>query len=578
MRRLLLSVLLLAILTGCEKKVPRTVLEIIHTTDVHGNYFSYDLLRDTTSVGSYARVQSYVAPLRRSGDQVLLLDAGDLLQGQPSAYFYNFVDSTAPHVAMQVLNFMQYDAFTVGNHDFETGHPVYDRVVREATFPFLAANAIRVSDSADSVSVEPYFLPYTFVTKGDKKVAILGLTMPGLVHHLPEVLWRGIRFDDQIETAKRVMPEILGEHPDLIVALIHSGSGQKETPSKPYAENVGFDLARALPEIDLVLCGHDHRTYLDSIVHETGKVTYILNPGPDAAAVSHTTVVFEKGHVSLLPRIVPMDTIAPDPAFVQNFTPHLNRVKSYVTALAGHLTAPLDSRSAFFRPTPFVDLIHEVQLSVFPDAQISLTAPLAEDTQIPEGELLVRDLFRLYKYENRLYLMQLTGAEVLGHLEESYDRLYATMRSPQDPMIRINDEKRGGRYLPLAGPSFNFDTAAGIDYTVDLSRPRGKRIKIKALVDGTPFSPDSVYRVVLNSYRGNGGGGLLTQGAGIPVDSLPARRLGVADRDLRYYLHQFLIRNDPYTPHPVAHWSFVPEEWVEVAIPRDSASLFHDFH
>lgn len=570
--------LLLVLLPGCKSDPTTNVLEIIQTTDVHGNFFSQDLLTGSPSIGGYSRVQTYVAEHRRRGEQVLLLDAGDLLQGQPGAYFYNYVDTTAPHVAMQILNYMQYDALTVGNHDFETGHPVYDRIVREADFPFLAANVIRVKSDEDTVSMEPYFQPYTMVEKGDKRIAILGLTMPTLVHQLPKVLWSGIRFDDQIETAKRYMPEILDAHPDLIIALIHSGAGRKEeTSPRSYAENVGYALARAVPDLDLIFCGHDHRSYLDSIVHDGSHTTYILNPGANGAALAHVTVDFTAGAKALRPEIVPLDTVQPQPLFVQNFTPHLNRVRDYVEQHVGTLTAPLDSRSAFFRPTPFVDLIHEVQMEVFPDAQISITAPLAENTRIPAGELLVRDLFHLYKYENRVYLMRLSGEEIRGHLEESYDRIYHTMSALDAPMLRLDDEKRRGIYLPLAGPSFNFDTAAGIDYTVDLSKPRGKRVKITALSDGTPFSQSENYLVVLNSYRGNGGGGLLTKGAGIPADSIANRRVDVSEQDLRYYLRRFLLKNDPYTPRTISRWTLVPAKWMEVAIPRDSVLLYQDF-
>ncbi len=578
-RHLIASAALLLLLIGCQEKTSTTVLEIIQTTDVHGNYFSQDLLNDCPSTGSLARVQSYVAHYRLQGEPVVLVDAGDLLQGQPAAYFYNYIDTLAPHVAMQILDYMQYDAFTVGNHDIETGHSVYDRLVREANFPFLAANAIRTQNPDDTLSMVSYFKPYTLVTKGDKKVAILGLITPELVHQLPEVLWSGIRFDDQVKTAKRYLPEILEAHPDLIIALIHSGAGPKD-PALPYdPENVGYALAREIPELDLVLCGHDHRTYVDSIVHDDNHTTYLLNPGPNADAVAHATVVFGKnGEKAIRPRIVSMDTIAPQSLFVQNFTPHRNRVLDYVSKRVGHVTETMESRGAFFRPTPFVDLIHEVQLGLFPQAQVSITAPLAENTCIPKGDLVVGDLFRLYKYENRAYLMRLSGKELRGHLEESYDRLYHTMSGPDDPMLKINEKKRGGLYLPLAGPSFNFDTAAGIIYSVDLSKPRGQRVVISSMADGSAFSDDQTYLVVLNSYRGNGGGGLLTQGAGIPTDSIDSRRVAVSEYDIRYYLSEYLSKNDPYTPHTVSRWQFVPTQWMQTAIPRDSALLYKDFH
>lgn len=567
-------------LLSCEPKDKAEVLEIFHTTDIHGNFLPYDFISDMDGTGSLARVASYVGAYRKSGDHVLLLEGGDLLQGQPTAYYYNFVDTTSKHMATEVLNFMEYDASVIGNHDIETGHSVYDRFVKGLACPMLGANVVDAETSDKTGKSVSYFQPFTIVTKGTKKIAIIGLTTPELTQQLPEVLWRGLRFEDQIKTAQSYMPEIMEQEPDLVIALIHSGSGDKDNLDfRPMESNVAYQLALSMPELDLIFCGHDHTQNLDSISQDSGKKTYILNPGPNGDLLSHVTVSFpqKRGENPVIKtRLVDMNQITPDPTFMQKFAAQMTSVKAFVAQRVGHITEDLDAKVSFFGPSKFNDLIHDLQFSIFPTAQISLTAPLAEETVIPQGDLYMRDLFKLYKYENTVYLMSMTGAEIKGHLEESYDRWIHTMEKPSDPLIRIDEKERGGKYLPLENPSFNFDTAAGISYTVDATKTKGQRINITVLDSSVAFNPDSTYRVVMNSYRGNGGGGLLTQGAHMTPQEIKDNQIDATEKDLRFYLMQFLQKNDPYQPRLLSHWRFIPEEWMKEAIPRDSISLFKE--
>lgn len=573
MKRLLLPIIALSalLLASCQKETEQcNLLHIIHTTDVHGNLFAYDFINDRPGSGSYARVSSYVHDLRADQQYVLLLDAGDFLQGQPTAYYYNFIDTIKPHLFGQLYNFMEYDALTVGNHDIEAGHSVYDRLVGELTMPLLGANVIREESGL------PYFQPYVIVKKGGRRIAVIGTTMPGLTHNLPEALWSGMRFEDQIETIQDYMPEILANEPDLIVALIHSGSGPKDSIPRPMSENVGYQLAHAVPELDLILLGHDHRELCDSVVHDSGKTTYLLNPANDAQAISHTTVRFcpnNSGKIWVTPEIVSLSDVTPNSALEHRFKEEFQAVKSFVSKQVGYITESMDARSSFFRPSTFVDLIHQLHFFVYPEAEVSLTAPLDHNAMLDEGFLYVRDLFKLYRYENMLYLMELTGQEIHDTLEESYERWIQTMKSPQDHLIQIDMDEIGGRYLPTKNASFNFDTASGITYTVDVTKDRGERVQITQ-VGKNAFDPTKTYKVAVNSYRANGGGGLLTRGAGIEQSELKGRVLQATERDLRFYLIDFMQVHNPYQPYLTARWAFVPTEWTEPAIARDSTLMY----
>ena len=198
-----------------------TTIQIIETSDVHGCFFPYDFINRRDLPGSLARVKTYVDRMRAQygAENVFLLDNGDILQGQPICYYYNYVATGQTNIAAQCTNYLQYDAQTLGNHDVETGHGVYDKWIRESHAPVLGANVI------DTRTGKPYILPYRVLCKDGKvKVAIIGMITPAIPSWLKENLWSGLRFDDMVATARRTIQEVKDrEHPDVIVGLFHSG-------------------------------------------------------------------------------------------------------------------------------------------------------------------------------------------------------------------------------------------------------------------------------------------------------------------------------------------------------------------
>ncbi len=187
------------------------------------------------------------------------------------------------------------------------------------------------------------------------------------------------------------------------------------------------------------------------------------------------------------------------------------------------------------------------------------------------------DMFTLYKYENMLYTMAMTGHEIKDYLEMSYSLWTSQMQSPEDHLLLFADGAPAkGDYAKLHNPSYNFDSAAGINYQVDVTKPRGEKITILSMADGTPFDMDRTYRVAINSYRGNGGGNLLTEGAGIPHDELTSRIIASTDKDLRYYLIKAVEKRGHITPEVTKNWQFVPFDVVNEAAERDRLLLFPD--
>lgn len=571
-RKALFGILLISVLAGCsapEVTTPDELeIRIIETSDVHGAVFPYDFVNDRPAEGSLAQVMAFVNRQRSDTTaEVILLDNGDILQGQPTVYYSNFVETDKPHIISRVMNEMGYDAATVGNHDIEAGHPVYDKLVKEFSFPWLAANAVDVRTG------KPYFKPYVILERQGVRIAVLGLITPGIPKWLPPYIYENIRFEDMVVSARRWVPEIIGkEHPDVLIGLFHSGFDYTyggETESTENNENAVQLVIRNVPGFDLVLIGHDHKLRKAYVTDPQNRHVLVLDPASSARFVALATIKLKKDlrDGTYLKRVtgnlIPMKELAPDSLFMADFEHDRAQIEQYVSRQLGTFDDQVTAADALFGDAPFTDLIQEVQLSLT-GADISMTAPLSTRAVIHQGPVYVRDMFKLYRFENLLYTMRFTGEEVDRWLEYAYGKWVNTMTGPGDPfLLRDSTGKR------LANPYYNFDVAEGIDYTVDLSAPAGSRVTIAGFTDGRNFDPKAWYSVAVNSYRGNGGGGHLTRGCGIPGDSLNARIIDGTERDIRYYLMQWIEEQKEIHPAATGNWKFVPESWASAARQRE---------
>ena len=146
------------------------------------------------------------------------MDNGDILQGQPTCYYSNYVNPKMPNVAAEVINYLKYDAQVFGNHDVETGHAVYDKWIHELQCPTLGANII------DTKSGKPYVEPYLMLERDGVRIAILGMLTPAIPNWLHQQLWSGMRFEEMVTCARRWVKVLREkEQADLIIGLFHSG-------------------------------------------------------------------------------------------------------------------------------------------------------------------------------------------------------------------------------------------------------------------------------------------------------------------------------------------------------------------
>ena len=564
MKKLIFSLMLLtASLSGLAKGNTLT-LRVLETSDVHGSFFPYDLLDRKPKAGSMARVSSYVNKLRKQyGKNVLLLDNGDILQGQPVSYYSNFIDTTQTNIAAQVINYLGYDAETIGNHDVEPGHRVYDKWIAAVKCPVLGANVINTASGA------PYLKPYTIIERNGCRIAVFGMLTPAIPNWLPKNIWSGLRFDEMVSTAKRWM-KIMKEQEkaDVVIGLFHSGkSGGITMPT--YEEDASEKVAREVPGFDLVLFGHDHTRHLDKVVNIAGDTVLCMDPANNAITVADATLSLKKSGV--------LQDITKEPVdeeYLRHFKAYIDKVDSFANEKIGEFKHTISTKDSYFGNSAFNDLILNLELQIT-HADIAFNAPLSFNATIKAGPVYMSDMFKLYKYENQLYVMRLTGEEIRKHLEMSYDLWMNTMTSPDDHLLLLDSRTQGdAQRLGFKNFSFNFDAAAGIDYTVDVTKPDGQKVTILRMSNGEPFDPNRWYKVAVNSYRANGGGELLTKGAGIPKDSLESRIIWRSDRDQRYYLMQEIKRQKVLDPQPNHNWKVIPETWTQPAAERDRKLLF----
>ena len=561
----ILFALLCMCMTTMAKQGKTVTLRLVETSDVHGAFFPYNFTERRPMEGTMARVSTYLKRQRKTyGDRLILLDNGDILQGQPTCYYTNYVKTDEPNIAAEVINYLQYDAETFGNHDVETGHAVYDKWIKEVKCPMLGANII------DTKTNKPYVKPYTIIEREGVRVAILGMLTPAIPNWLHESLWTGLRFDEMLKTARhwiKILKE--QEKADVIIGLFHSGwDGGIVTPT--YEEDVAKKMAETVEGFDVIFFGHDH-TERNTTINNT----LCMDPSCNALKVAEATIQIRNGKViSKKGALIDVRNEAIDQQYIAHFQPQIDAIRQYVERQLGTFVSPMRSRDAFFGSAAFTDLIHQLQLDET-HADISFNAPLTFNTDIKAGPIYMSDMFKLYRYENKIYVLRMTGEEVRKHLEMSYDLWVNTMKSPDDHIMMLNegsagDEQRRG----FKNLTFNFDSAAGIDYVVDATKPDGQKVRILQFSDGRPFDEKAWYKVVMNSYRGNGGGELLTHGAGIPLDSINNRIIFMSERDQRYYLTLKIEREGKVEGKPLNNWRFIPDAWARPAIERDRKLIF----
>lgn len=512
-------------------------VEVAATNDVHGAIFPRTYTEDTVGRPSLASVCTYIDSLRSADgdDHVILFDCGDHLQGDNATYYFNYVDSSGNgHILGRVFNFMDYDAVVVGNHDLEAGHPVYDRMAAELECPYLAANAVNVSDG------KAYFDRYAVIDRDGLRVAVIGFTNPNVKSWISPDKYSGLDFLPVDSMASSLVREVRHrEKPDVVILAVHCGLGEENVPD---IENNAAYLAASVPGIDAVIAAHDHRRAAFKVMGADGDSVCVVESGSRARGVSRLSInAVKRGNrvvsLNIAPSVADVSDMPPSGRYMEEFGKDWETVYDFSNRVIGRLISPLDLSYRRDSRSDYLALIHYVQLSC-PGVDISFTAPLVSEGVMPAGELRFNDLFTLYRFENLLYVVEMTGKEVKDYLEGAYDK-------------RIAESD----YL------YNYDTAGGLVYTVDPDAEKGSRVRITSMWDGTPFDESGTYRVAMTSYRASGAGGLLAE-AGLDRGNMSARVLEIYP-EIRTLLCNFIEGKGDIDPRKIASekktgtWRFI---------------------
>jgi 2',3'-cyclic-nucleotide 2'-phosphodiesterase/3'-nucleotidase len=504
---------------------PTYHLTVLGTSDIHGNVYNWDYYLDKeyddsahNDVG-VAKLATLVHQLRaKAKGATLLLDAGDTIQGTPLATYYAkqepITTTGERHPMARAMNVLDYDAVTLGNHEFNYGLPLLNLWIRQLGFPALAANAVNTKNG------RPAFTPYV-IKKVDLgkhaptlRVGILGLTNPGVA------IWdRGnvegkLEFKDMVATAAKWVPEMRRRGADLVLISAHGGdSGVSSYGPELPNENPAALIAQQVPGIDAILFGHAHLEIPQRFVANTKTGTQVLMSEPSKWGQRLTKMDFElvRDHgnwriTSKAAATLNTNTVTEDPKVLAAVRAQHAKTVAYVNQVVATSTEELSAATSRYEDTPILDYINKVQTDTVTAALagteyaslpvLSIAAPFSRTAVFPQGDVKIKDVAGLYIYDNTLEAVVITGAEVKAYLE--YSAKFFVTLAPDAP---VNVDTISDPSIP----DYNYDVLSGVDYDIDISKPIGSRIT-RLQIGGVDVAADARFVIAINNYRRSGGG------------------------------------------------------------------------
>lgn len=568
MKKLLLALASLLFISSCsDKKAEEGDLTILFTTDVHGMVLPYNFLTNSEASVSMAQVYTCIEELKSNNENYILLDAGDLGEGQPSTYYYNFVEKGKEHVLGKTINFLGYDALGIGENEIQFGEDIYKRAMPHwYKAPIICANVYEMATG------ETVFKPYTIINKGGFKVAVLGLTSPEIYNRLSPITMGTIVFDDLDKAAKYWVNAIKNdEEPDLIVGLLHTNANDAKL------------LIQEVEGLDLVLCGQDHIGVIDYANDPSFKKVSILQPLPRCQELGKAKIHFKRNEEGGIDKEINVERIdlskvTPSQAYISEFKSEIKVINDYLDEPLGITAEELDPVDALIGPSPIMNIIHDMQ-RWNTGVKISITNFVSTYNKVPSGNLSTRDLFNLYRFENRRWTVKMTGKEIKDLLEYSYDNQYATYEeSTGYPyLIAYELDTIGNVKINNFGPilktaQYNYLSAAGIDYVIDLTKPAGEKVSILALSEsGEEFNLEETYQVVMPDHLAVGN---LTKNA-LKWDNMNIgpHMISSHEVDIRRTFADYIREHSPIELNKKSDWKVIPEDFYRVTAPKEKDFL-----
>ncbi|MHC5262306.1 bifunctional metallophosphatase/5'-nucleotidase [Streptomyces sp. UC4497] len=510
------------------KKQKRYAFTVMGTTDLHGHVFNWDYFKNADysdaagNAQGLARVSTLVDQVRaeKGRGNTLLIDAGDTIQGTPLTYYYAKVDPITAaggpvHPMARAMNAIGYDAVALGNHEFNYGIETLRKFESQCEFPLLGANA--VDAKTEKPAFPPYFMKRLRTPHGkDVTVAVLGLTNPGIAIWDKAYVQGVLKFPGLEEQAAKWVPRLRSMGADVVIVSAHSGaSGQSSYGDQvPYVENAAANVAKQVPGVDAILVGHAHVEIEQQLVtnEKTGKTVVLSEPlcYAERLALFDFDLVWEKGRwsvESVKASLRNTNVVADDPEISKLLKEQHETVVAYVNQVVGTAKQALTTVDARYKDAPIIDLINKVQADVVTKALasteyaklpvLSQASPFSRTSEIPAGDVTIRDLSSLYVYDNTLVAKLLTGAQVRAYLEYSAEYFVRTAAGAAVDVDKLTNA--GNR------PDYNYDYVSGLTYDIDIAQAAGSRIR-NLKFDGKDLDDAAQFVFAVNNYRANGGG------------------------------------------------------------------------
>jgi 2',3'-cyclic-nucleotide 2'-phosphodiesterase / 3'-nucleotidase len=558
----------------------RSKLTILGTTDLHGNVFNWDYYGNKeyddkahNDIG-IAKIATLVKAarkdLRKRKRPVLMLDAGDTIQGTPLAYYYARIDpilNGAIHPMATAMNLLKYDAAALGNHEFNYGIDTLRKWESQLDHPLVGANVV------DPATGLPVFKPYVIkklTVKGRKlKVGILGLVTPGVAIWDKANVSGKMNFVGLVEQAKKFVPELKKKGCDIVIVSAHSGADTSSSygDALPYPENASSLVAQQVPDIDAILVGHAHVEIPQRYVTNasTGKQVLLCEPyywGMRLAVMNLTIQYHERKKkwtvVKGQSHLLNSNTAKENGKVAKAVRAQHDKVVSYVNAPIGSSTATLSAARSVVEDVPIIDFIQYVQAGAVKAALtgadaslpvLSEAAPFSRTASFPQGQVSVRDVAGLYIYDNTLLGVKITGADVKSYLE--FSAAYFKKQSAGGPYTIDQLTNAVTSSAPTGTPDYNFDSIRGLDkhltYRIDVGKDVGSRI-LDLEYDGVAVDPAAQFVLAVNNYRQSGGGGFPA------VKTAPV--VYNAQVEIRQLLIDWVTAN-----HTIDHAAFASVDW-----------------
>jgi 2',3'-cyclic-nucleotide 2'-phosphodiesterase/3'-nucleotidase len=580
----------------------RIELRLLETTDLHVHIANYDYYSDRVdnSVG-LANTASLIAAARAEAKNSILVDNGDLIQGNPLGDYIarsRGLDEGEVHPVHKAMNLLDYSVGNIGNHEFNYGLEFLETTLAGASFPYISANVFKDDMDENPDNDEPYFTPYVIQDKtfmdgaGNAhtlKVGFIGFVPPQIMIWDRTNLEGTVITKDIVETAMKYVPEMKAAGADLVLAIPHSGVGSGDA-YEGLAENASYHLA-AVPDIDAILFGHSHRVFPSADYEDLAEVDIEKGTIRGVPAVmagfwgSHLGVIdltleqvdgawqvvdskSEARPISVRVDGQLMPLVEPDEDVLAAVDSDHQGALEWIRTPIGMISAPIHSFFARVQDDPSIEIVTDAQKAYVENLiqgteleglpVLSAGAPFKAGfgspdnyTNVPAGTVSIRNMADLYIYPNTLKVVRITGADVREWLERSAGAFRQIDPTETDPQPLLDD----------TFPSYNFDVLDGVTYQIDVTKPSrydgdgdlvapdAHRI-VDLRYDGAPVTDDQVFLVATNNYRAGGGGNFPGLG--------PDKIVIDAPDENRQVLANYIAGQETVDPAADGNWSFVP--------------------